>query len=338
MKFLSSYILILFVFLSIVSCENKTGKVPVEHKYVGKTQGTYYSITYFAEDTINLLAGIDSVLARFDSTFSVYKPNSIISLMNKENSEVLADSMFAVAWEESLRISELTNGAFDVTVAPLIELWGFGLKNRDKVTQKQVDSLLKFIGYKNVKLENNKLIKNDERNQINLNGIAQGYAVDVVASFLQSKGIKSYLVDIGGEAITKGFKPENKLWKIAIEKPAKNPEDEREIQQVVLLTDKAISTSGNYRKYYVEDGKRFSHTIDPATGFPVTHSLLSVSVISDKCITADALCTAFMVMGFEKSKEFVEQHKDIAAYFIFSNEKSENEVFYNAAFAKYLEK
>jgi FAD:protein FMN transferase len=189
----------------LASCNKQEKSVLV--KFGGETQGTYYAITYFAGDSINLQSSVDSLLHRFDSTASTYKPNSIISRFNINDTSVVADEMFTIIFRKAMEISENTNGAFDITVGPLVKAWGFGLSNRMKMDQGIVDSLLPFVSYKKVRLENGKLYKADPRIRIDYNAIAQGYAVDVVAAFFDSKGIESYLIDIGGEVLGRGTKP-----------------------------------------------------------------------------------------------------------------------------------
>jgi FAD:protein FMN transferase len=330
------YFYCLICVLLFSSCRNT--KEPVFVKFTGETQGTYYSITYYADDSIAIQPAIDSLLHRFDSTASTYKPNSIISRLNNNDTSVRADEMFSTIFRKAMEVSEMTGGAFDITVGPLVNAWGFGLSNRLKMDQHIVDSLIPLVGYQKVRLENGKLIKADTRIRIDYNAIAQGYAVDVVAAFLGSKGIESYLVDIGGEVLAHGTKPGEEKWNVAIEMPTKNADDERTIQAVVLLEDMAISTSGSYRKFYEENGIRFSHTIDPSNGYPVKHTLLSVSVLARDCMTADAYATAFMVMGLEKGKEFLKIHPNLEVYFIFTAPDGSMKTFYTKGFEKLLKK
>jgi thiamine biosynthesis lipoprotein len=326
----------LFCLLILTSCKQQKELVLV--KLGGETQGTYYAITYYADDNRNLQPSIDSLLHRFDSTASTYKPNSIISLMNNNDSSVIADEMFTVIFNKSMEVSAETEGAFDITVGPIVNAWGFGLSNRLKLNQHTVDSLLPLVGYHKVKLDKGKLVKTDPRIRIDFNAIAQGYAVDVVGAFLESKGIQSYLIDIGGEVLARRTKPGGEKWSVAIEMPAKKAEDERTIQAVVSLQDMAISTSGSYRKFYEENGIRYSHEIDPSNGYPVKHSTLSVSVLAKDCMTADAYATAFMVMGFEKGKEFLDKHLKLDAYFIYLAPDGGMKTYYTKGFKKLLHK
>jgi FAD:protein FMN transferase len=331
----STYSIVVFIII-FTSCRHRPE--PVLLKFGGETQGTYYAITYYADDSINIQPSVDSLLKRFDSTASTYKPNSIISRLNANDPSARADEMFTVIFRKAMEVSEKTLGAFDITVGPLVNAWGFGLSNRLKMDQHKVDSLLPLVGYHKVMLDNGRLIKTDPRIKIDYNALAQGYSVDVVAGFLDSKGIQSYLIDIGGEVLARRTKPGGEKWSVAIELPSKNANDERKIQAVVNLQDMAISTSGSYRKYYEENGVRYSHTIDPVTGYPVRHSTLSTSVIAKDCITADAYATAFMVMGVEKGKDFLKKHPKLEVYFIYTAPDGSLKTYYTKGFAKLLKK
>jgi len=331
-------IAVLLSILVIVSCRHR--KEPVLVKFGGETQGTYYSITYYADDSTSFQPSVDSLLRRFDSTASTYKPNSIISRFNSNDVSARADGMFQTIFRKAMDVSEKTNGALDITVGPLVKAWGFGLSNRMKMDQHTIDSLMPLVGYHKVRLQNGMLLKQDPRIAIDFNAIAQGYAVDVVAAFLDSKGIQSYLIDIGGEVLARRTKPGGEKWSVAIEKPATNADDERSVQAIVNMQDMAISTSGSYRKYYEENGVRYSHTIDPATGYPVKHTLLSVSVLATDCMTADAYATALMVMGVDKGKQFLHEHKHLKldAYFIYTQPDGSMQTFYTRGFEKILQK
>lgn len=317
------------VFL-LTSCNREPAKKII--RFSGETQGTYYAVTCVVSDSINLQPAIDSLLHRFDSSASTYKPNSIISRLNNNEPGAVADSSYQVIFKKAMEVSKATNGAFDITVGPLVNAWGFGFTNRMKVDQRVVDSLMPLVGYGKVKLENGRLVKSDSRIQIDYNAIAQGYAVDVLSAFLHSRGITSFLVDIGGEVLAKGVKPGGEKWMVGIEKPAKDMDSDREVEDVVSLYDAALSTSGNYRKYYEENGVRYSHTIDPSNGYPVKHSLLSVSVLASDCMTADAYATAFMVMGLEKSREYLAKNKSLNAYFIYSDSLGKLSISYTDGF------
>jgi thiamine biosynthesis lipoprotein len=296
----------------LISCTAEKKKV----MFQGQTQGTYYAVTYFDVKGRNFQQQIDSVLHAFDLSVSMWNPASILSRINSGDSLALPDDWFTDIFNRSHEISAQTNGAFDITVGPLVNAWGFGFKGRMNMDQEIVDSLKELVDYKTVRLEDGR-IKMDKKNiQIDFNAIAQGYSVDVISKFIESKGIRNYLVDIGGEVFGRGSKPDGKPWLVGIENPTTDSLEERTINAMVRLKDRAISTSGSYRKYYEENGIRYSHTIDPVTGYPVRHSLLSVSVLAKDCATADGYATAFMVMGFEKSKEFLEHQTGMEAFFI----------------------
>lgn len=287
----------------------------------GFTQGTTYSITYKSTDTINYKNDVEYLLAEFDSSLSTYNKLSVISKINYNESNV-TDKYFNVVYLKACEVYNKTDHAFDITVAPLVNAWGFGFSNKEQVTNALIDSLLEFVGFQKVCLKDSFIVKSDPRLMLDVNAIAQGYSVDVVADFLEGKGITDYLVEIGGEVKTKGINNKGKSWRIGIDKPFDNNNIPGEnLQAIINLSNKSLATSGNYRKFYERDGIKYSHTINPKTGYPVTHSLLSTTVIADDCMTADAYATAFMVMGLEKAFELAEQLPDIEAYFIYSDEK-----------------
>ncbi len=299
----------------LLSCSLNPGK-PV--KFQGSTQGTYYVVTYYDRAGRNLQPEIDSLLARFDLVASMWVDSSIISEVNRNEMETINNNDFTVLYDKSKHIYDKSGGAFDPTVGPLVNAWGFGFKDRMKVDQLIVDSLLAFTGFDLVSLDDGKIIKKDPRVQFDFNAIAQGYSVDVVGKFLEQKDIDNYLIDIGGEVLGHGHKPNGDLWKVGIEKPSDNASYGEAMEAIVTLEDKAMATSGNYRKFYIEDGVKYSHTIDPKTGYPVRHSILSVSVMADDCATADGWATAFMVLGLDKSIEILGKDKTLDAYFIYS--------------------
>ncbi|MDP2424309.1 MAG: FAD:protein FMN transferase, partial [Bacteroidales bacterium] len=217
---------------------------------------------------------------------------------------------------------------------PLVNAWGFGFTNRMKLNSNKVDSLMQFVGYQNFNLIENKIIKQNPGSAIDFNAIAKGYAVDVVGRFIEGKGISQYLVDIGGEVFARKRKHDGQLWKIGIEKPADQADSQRDLKVILELENEAIATSGNYRRYYEEDGIRYSHTIDPSTGYPVNHSLLSASVLAADCMTADAYATAFMVMGIERAKAYVLSHPGMEAYFIYASKDGSLETWASEGFVK----
>ncbi|MNQ63735.1 Thiamine biosynthesis lipoprotein ApbE precursor [compost metagenome] len=289
-------------------------------KVEGNAQGTTYHISYLSDDGINHKTAIDSLLNEIDRSMSTWLPGSIISRVNNNDKSVIVDHYFIDVFNKSLEVSEKTNGLFDVTVGPLVNSWGFGFTKKATLDSTTIDSLLHFVGYKMVKLEGNKIIKAKQEIKIDFNAIAQGYSVDVLANYLESKGIDNYLVELGGELKAKG-KKENENWKVGIDKPDEKSTSERKLKAVIHLNNKALATSGNYRKFYVENGQKFSHIIDPRTGYPARQNLLSATVIADEGIVADAYATAFMVMGLKKSIQFLEDNKDLklSVYFVYDD-------------------
>lgn len=300
----------------------------------GLVFGTYYSITYqYGED---LKTEIDEELKRFDNSLSPFNQSSIISRVNR-NEDVEVDTLFENVFNRSGIISEETNGAFDATIAPLANAWGFGFKKGDFPTDATVDSLLQITDYRKVSLQNNKVIKEDPRIMISYSAIAKGYSVDVIAGYLDRKGIKNYMVDIGGEIVVKGINPQGEAWRIGISQPSDDKESvNQDVQLIFQITDVGVATSGNYRNFYYKDGKKYAHTIDPRTGYPVQHSILSATVLADDCMSADAYATAFMVMGLDESIEFLNSHPEIGACFIYSGEDGEYQTYLTENIKKYV--
>ena len=304
--------------LSLLSCSHSVEKIHL----IGEAQGTYYSIIYFDNLERNLKVDIDSILDAFDQSVSIYQPQSIVSKANR-NEEVELDEWFLDNFYEAIRIADLTDGAMDITIGPLANAWGFGTFGQpDKIDPALIDSLKQLVDYRGVSVKENHLLKKDPRMQLNFNAIAQGNSVDVLGKYFSSLGIDNYLIDVGGELLAKGEKPNHEKWIVGIEKPSEESDDERELQQTFELENCALATSGNYRKYYEIDGVRYAHSLDPKSGYPVVHSLLSVSVLAKTCTDADAFATAFMVMGMEKALAFIEQYPEIQAYFIYFDKQS----------------
>ena len=318
--------------LLLSSCTHRPGKV----QFTGQAQGTYYAVTYFDKDNRDFQPEIDSILHRFDLSVSLWLPGSLISRINKNDSTAVPDKWFKDIFRRSEKISEETDGAFDCTVGPLVNAWGFGFKNRIKLDSARVDSLKQFTDYRRVRLEDGRIVKENPGMQLDFNAIAQGYSVDVLARYFEQHGIRNYLIDIGGEVFGHGSKPKGQSWTVGIENPAPDSTAVQTINARVSLKNKALATSGSYRKYYEENGIRYSHTIDPKTGYPVRHSLLSVSVLADDCATADGYATAFMVLGLDKSLEFLSANPDFQAYFIYSDEQGNFKVKYTEGFEKIL--
>ena len=335
------YIRTLIIFAVILSAffiiyNKRTPEVWYFHNE-GKIFGTIYSIKYqYSEDIVDT---IEVELKRIDDVFSTFNPNSVISKINRNDTTVVLNDWFIKLFEKSKEVSHESDGAFDITVAPLVNAWGFGFsKKEEDVNQNVIDSLLKIVGYKTVRLENNRIVKENKQTMLDASAIAKGYACDIIATLLESKGIKNYLVEIGGEMRAKGLNSEGKYWVVGIKKPTDNPLENISLQQKIRLCEGGLATSGNYRNFYYKDGIKYAHTINPKTGYPELNNLLSVSVIAEDCMTADAYATAFMVSGVEKSKEILQRHPELQVYLIYSDEGSDLQVYYTEGFKKYLYK
>ena len=289
--------------------------------------GTSYNITYqCAEDH---KADIEMALAEVDASLSPFNDSSVITHVNR-NEDVVLDRLFLDVFRLAQKINEDTDGAFDITVAPLVNAWGFGFKNGVNPDEKAIDSLRQVVGFRKVRLEDGKIIKADPRVMLDCSAIAKGYGVDVVANFLRKIGIKNFMVEIGGEVVTSGVNPDRHPWRIGVTKPTDDSLSvNNELQTVINVTDKAMATSGNYRNFYYKGGRKYAHTIDPKTGYPVQHSILSATVITDDCATADAYATSFMVLGMEKAKKILERHPEMMAYFIYNDERGQNQVWFS---------
>lgn len=289
--------------------------------------GTTYHITYQCDSS--MAAGIKAELLKVDQSLSPFNDKSVITAVN-QNKAVQLDSMFLDVYNLALQISEETDGAFDITVAPLVNAWGFGFKNSALPSSYQVDSLRQIVGYQKVSLENGHIKKKDPRIMLDCSAIAKGYGCDVIAKYLRSRGVKNFMVEIGGEIVTSGLNPDRLPWKVGVTKPSDDSlSTSHELQTVLNVTDMAMATSGNYRNFYIKGGKKYAHTIDPKTGYPVQHTLLSATVLTDRCAKADAYATSFMVLGMEGAKQILKSHKDLMAYLIYTNNKGNLAVWYS---------
>ncbi|MCG8412331.1 MAG: FAD:protein FMN transferase [Bacteroidales bacterium] len=318
-----NFIIVLLLGCVLISC-NKISSNYVNFR--GFVQGTTYNITYSSVDSIVYKDQIEALLAVFDTSLSTYNKQSLITKINNNKSKK-TDEYFNEVFEKSKEVYTKTNGAFDITVAPLVNYWGFGFENKDEIADTSIVSILNYVGLDKVKLSNSIIEKADPRVTIDANAIAQGYSVDIVAKFLDTKGVSNYLIEIGGELKTKGVNKKGKVWRIGIDRPFDNNNiPGQNLQAIIKLQDKSLATSGNYRKFYERDGIKYSHTINPKTGYPVNHTLLSVTVIADDCMTADAYATAFMVLGLEKSLQLIKKLDNIEAYFIYSDKNGKYQV------------
>ena len=334
MKTKKSFLWLAFLILATIWILARRNQKTDFNTASGFVFGTVYKITYQCKD--DLKPEIEAELKRFDQSLSPFNDSSVISRVNR-NEALVTDSFFQTCFNRSMEISRETEGAFDITVAPLANAWGFGFKKGTFPDSLMIDSLLQFTGYEKVKLENGKVIKQDPRTMLSCSAVAKGYSVDVVAHLLDRKGIKNYMVDIGGEVVVKGKNATGDLWRIGINKPYDDSlAVKQDIQTILNLTDVGMATSGNYRNYYYKDGKKYAHTIDPRTGYPVQHSILSSTVVAEDCMTADALATSFMVMGLEEAEKFCKANPMIDAYFIYSGENGEFKTYYTDGMKRYF--
>lgn len=342
-----TYLSFILVLIFFSACKDE--KTPELKKYTlnGRTQGTYYHIVYFApsdkwciknnqKTSSQIKKGIDSILTMIDNSISLWNPNSLLNKINSNQTNQM-NKILIENFIESEKISKLTEGNFDISLGAVIEAHGFAAKERKKLSKQELDSMMLYVGYEKLRLEGNKLIKQYPQTRIDFNAIAQGYTTDVISKYLTNNKISQHIVDVGGEVYASEKKPDGQQWRVAIEKPSKDMYAEREYNSFVKLENKSIVTSGNYRKYVEEDGIRLSHTIDPKTGYSVSHNLLSVSVIAENATLADGLATAFMVMGKEKAEEFLKAHPEYDAIFIYSTPEGEIETSHTKNLDKILE-
>lgn len=298
--------------------------------------GTSYNLTFQAND--DLKEEIEAALNQVDSALSMFNEQSVISRINRENGGE-GNEMFMEVFNKAMEISKETDGAFDITVAPLVNAWGFGFKSGETPTRQQVDSILHFVGWNKVWAEGNTIKKKDRRVMLDCSAIAKGYGVDIVARLLKSKGIQNFMVEIGGEIVISGISPKRVPWKIGVIKPNDDSLSiDNEYQTCLNVTDKAMATSGNYRRFYFKGGKRYAHTIDPKTGYPVQHNILSATVLANDCTTADAYATSFMVLGLEKTKEILAKHPELMAYIIYNDDNNKSAVWYSPSLKNKIEK
>ena len=303
----------------------------------GFTQGTTYHIKY--KHSRNLKVETENLLKDFDNSLSTYNQNSVLSRINQNDSTVVADAYVLNCIAKALEISAITGGAFDITVAPLVNAWGFGFKKMQSVDSAMIQKLMENIGYEKIKIADNRILKQKPEIMIDCSGIAQGYSVDLVAEMFEKEGIENYMVEIGGEIRAKGVNPDGIAWRIGIDKPVENSDlSNRDLQDVVSLCNVSVSTSGNYRKFYEKDGVKYAHTIHPKTGYPANSNMLSATVMASSCMEADALATAFMVLGFEKSLGLSRSIPEMEVYFIYNDSLGNYKVYYSDGFEKIIEK
>lgn len=338
------YSIILLMLVAIVYLYRQNQEKPVEKiveittgkvTLAGNTMGTSYRIVYLDNQERDFKNEIDSVLVLFNQSLSTYIPDSELSVFNKSDSLVFESPYFLPVLEASKLIFEKTAGAFDPTVGPLVNLWGFGPEGPQLKDSINVSSLLPLVGFNNV-LFNGEMVKKVKSGiYLDFSAVAKGYGVDVISEFLISKGIESMLVEIGGELIAKGVNENGELWKIGVNRPEELGRAD-ELYSIIALDNKGMATSGNYRNYYEVDGIKISHTIDPFTGKPVRHGLLSATVLAADCMTADALATALMVMGTENAIALQDKEKDFEIFLIYNDDAGEMQSFASEGIKPYL--
>ncbi len=297
--------------------------------------GTMYKITYQSKE--NLKNEIEAELKKVDNSLSPFNKQSVITRIN-DNTDLKADSMLVYVYRMAEGIAEETRGAYDITVAPLVNAWGFGFKTQTFPDSSRIDSLLQIVGYRKIRLtENGVFEKQDPRIMLDCSSIAKGYGVDCVARLLESKGVRNFMVEIGGEVVIKGENPKMEKWRIGINRPVDDSlAVNQELQTILEITDAGMATSGNYRNFYYKDGKKYAHTIDPRTGYPVQHNILSSTVIADNCAKADAYATAFMVLGLDSARIICDAHPELDAYFIYEDKNGKLRTYSTSGMKKYM--
>lgn len=338
MKAKTKVIMVASMLLTVCSCSRQAKPIMLQ----GEAQGTYYSIVYYDDQQRDMQESVDSLLKDFDQTASLWVEQSLLRRINRNETDTL-NALLADMLQKSLDICKYTEGCFDCRVGRLVQAWGFSFKQQESLSNAQIDSLLHYARG-NVAIDTladgTMLIRKEyPETELDFNAIAQGYSVDLIATMFEQRGIHNYLIDVGGEVIARGCKEDGSPWCVGIERPAENKYSQREVEAAVNLKDLSVVTSGNYRKYYEKEGVRYSHTIDPVTGSPVQHSLLSASVVDEHSWRADALATAMMVMGKEKALAFAAKHPEDPAmqrmYFIYDKD-GEYETYATEGFKKMM--
>lgn len=296
----------------------------------GTIFGTLYHAKYLSDK--DLKAEIEAELQKVDASLSMFNPKSTISLINRNETDK-ADEMLSEVLQLSFIINKATNGAFDPTVAPLVNAWGFGFKSGQLPDSTQVDSLLALVGLSHIHLQDGKLTKDNPLSILDFSAIAKGYGVDRAAQVLRDRGIKDFMVEIGGEVVTEGVNEKGKPWRIGINKPDDDSTSTNaELQDIVSLSGKAIATSGNYRNFYISNGRKIAHTINPMTGYPAQQDILSSTVLAPTCAEADAFATAFMVLGLDRAKQVLKSLPQLEAYFIYSDQQGNYQAWQTEGF------
>ncbi len=331
---------LVYLYRSYFPSEEANAKIDPKNTLIhlkGTTFGVVaYNVKYIDSLQRDFQPEIDTLLKAFNQSLSTYLPSSEISRFNQQDSLVFESDFFYPVLQASREVFEATQGAFDPTVAPLVNAWGFGFKKEELPDKARIDSLKTLIGFDYIEFDERKVAKKKPNVMLDMSAIAKGYGVDVVATLLEKKGITNYFIEIGGEAVCKGKNERNELWTLGITNPRYKQPNEKPAYKLVKIENRAMATSGNYENYYIKDGKKYAHTISPQTGYPIEHSLKSASVFAPDCMRADAYATAFMVLGFEKSKEILAKLKNIDAYLIYEDEEGNLKSFATENIKKYV--
>lgn len=327
-------VFLLFLIVGSIYIIRQQNTMPYQHN-TGQIFGTTYHITY--QSNKDLHREILQRLQLVDQTFSTFNDESIISKINR-NEPVKLNQMFIEVFDLAKTVSKDTHGAFDITVAPLVNVWGFGFKSGTPPTKAVIDSLRHLTGYEKVKLIGSKVRKQDPRIMLDCSAIAKGYGSDVVAQYLRSRDVENFMIEIGGEIVVQGNSDKRLPWKIGVTKPTDDSTlVNNELQTVLNVTNTAMATSGNYRRFYYKNGKKYAHTIDPKTGYPVQHNILSATVLANTCAKADAYATSFMVLGLEKTQQVLQHHPDLMVYLIYADGQGKNKVWYSPSLKKAIQ-
>lgn len=327
-------VFLLFLIVGSIYIIRQQNTMPYQHN-TGQIFGTTYHITYQSDKDLH--REILQRLQLVDQTFSTFNDESIISKINR-NEPVKLNQMFIEVFDLAKTVSKDTHGAFDITVAPLVNVWGFGFKSGTPPTKAVIDSFRHLTGYEKVKLIGSKVRKQDPRIMLDCSAIAKGYGSDVVAQYLRSRDVENFMIEIGGEIVVQGNSDKRLPWKIGVTKPTDDSTQvNNELQTVLNVSNTAMATSGNYRRFYYKNGKKYAHTIDPKTGYPVQHNILSATVLANTCAKADAYATSFMVLGLEKTQQVLQHHPDLMVYLIYADGQGKNKVWYSPSLKKAIQ-
>lgn len=327
-------VFLLFLIVGSIYIIRQQNTMPYQHN-TGQIFGTTYHITYQSDKDLH--REILQRLQLVDQTFSTFNDESIISKINR-NEPVKLNQMFIEVFDLAKTVSKDTHGAFDITVTPLVNVWGFGFKSGTPPTKAVIDSLRQLTGYEKVKLIGSKVRKQDPRIMFDCSAIAKGYGSDVVAQYLRSRDVENFMIEIGGEIVVQGNSDKRLPWKIGVTKPTDDStQTNNELQTVLNVSNTAMATSGNYRRFYYKNGKKYAHTIDPKTGYPVQHNILSATVLANTCAKADAYATSFMVLGLEKTQQVLQHHPDLMVYLIYADGQGKNKVWYSPSLKKAIQ-